>query len=285
MILRFECYGAIALAIATGFAAAGPTGDGSLKPRILGGTTTNKSDYPFIVYLHNAAEKTFCGGSIISADWILTAAHCIKTAKASDIAVYIGQADYNPDPSKASSVSSITTHPGYDDSTMVNDLSLLKLSSPITSSGNSSTISIDSTSVGDGVTVTALGWGYTSPTGSSASTQLKKGDLKTLSKAECSPKDSKFTGNNGATICVAADTGTDTCPGDSGGPLIRQVDGKNVLVGITSFGTAGSGQSITVNCGGNGMVSLFTHAYYYESFINSTTGGLREIQGAHISGG
>ncbi|KAJ1668464.1 hypothetical protein IW140_000295 [Coemansia sp. RSA 1813] len=279
----FALYGALALASSSMLASASPVGNSgssNLRPRILGGSDASKSDYPFIVYLQNTAEKTFCGGSIISEDWVLTAAHCIKTASASDIKVYIGQAEYNPDPSKATAVSSITTHPGYDDSSMVNDLSLLKLAKPITTSGNSSTISVDTTSVGDGVTVTALGWGYTSENGSSASKNLKKADLKTLSQAECGAKDTKFTGNNGARICVAADTGSDTCPGDSGGPLIRQVNGQNELVGVTSFGTAGAGQSISVSCGGPGMVSLFTHVNYYKSFIDSTTGGLRQIEGS-----
>ncbi|KAJ2395985.1 Kallikrein-14 [Coemansia sp. RSA 2559] len=284
----YALYGAIALASSSMLASASPAdhlGHGSLKARILGGSGANKSNYPFIVYLQNTAEQTYCGGSIISDDWVLTAAHCIKTASASDLHVYIGQAEYNPDPSKATAVSSVTTHPGYDDSTMVNDLSLIKLATPITTNGNSSTISVDSSSVGDGVTLTALGWGYTSETGTTASKNLKEADLTTLSQAECGAKDTKFTGNNGATICVAADKGGDTCPGDSGGPLIRQVNGNNVLVGVTSFGTAGSGQSITVNCGGSGMVSLFTHVSYYKSFIESTTGGLRQIQGSNTDEG
>ncbi|KAJ2551392.1 hypothetical protein EV175_003710 [Coemansia sp. RSA 1933] len=283
----FALYGAIALASGPILGSASPVGhsESSLKPRILGGSDANKSNYPFIVYLQNTAEQTYCGGSIISDDWVLTAAHCIKTASASDINVYIGQAEYNPDPSKATSVSSITTHPGYDDSSMVNDLSLLKLSSPITTSGNSSTIAVDTSSVGDGVTVTALGWGYTSETSTTASKNLKMADLTTLSQAECGSKDTKFTGNDGARICVAADKGNDTCPGDSGGPLIRQVNGSNVLVGVTSFGTAGSDQSITVNCGGSGMVSIFTHVNYYKSFIDSTTGGLRQIEGSNTAEG
>ncbi|KAJ2664756.1 hypothetical protein IWW48_000704 [Coemansia sp. RSA 1200] len=280
----FAVLGAIALASGSILASTSHvhhSGSSSLHPRILGGSEANKSEYPFIVYLQNKAEKTFCGGSIISDDWVITAAHCIKTASADDIKLYIGMAEYNPDPSKATAVTSVTVHPAYDDSSMVNDLALLKLGSPITSSGNSSTISIDTTSVGDGVTVTALGWGYTSENGSSSSKNLKKADLKTLSQAECGAKDTKFTGNDGARICVAADTGSDTCPGDSGGPLIRQVDGNNVLVGITSFGTAGPGQTITASCGGAGMVSLFTHVNHYKSFVDSTTGGLRQIQGVN----
>ncbi|KAJ2799886.1 Tryptase gamma [Coemansia guatemalensis] len=250
----------------------------NLMPRIMGGSNADFSKYPFIVYLYNEADKTFCGGSIISDQWVLTAAHCIKSASTSDLLVYVGQAEYNLDTSKGTKVSKIHNHPEYNDQSMVNDVSLLRLESPVTSD-KATTITIDTTSVGDGETLTALGWGYTSPTGTTASKQLQKGDLKTLSKEQCGSIDTNFNGNDGPRICVAADAGPDTCPGDSGGPLIREVGGKNVLVGITSFGTAGSGQSITSNCGGKGMVSIFTHANYFKSFIDSSTGGLRQIEG------
>ncbi|KAJ2311648.1 hypothetical protein IWW54_002524 [Coemansia sp. RSA 2705] len=272
---------ACALAVVTSvFAVPPPPKHGNnLLPRIMGGSQADYNKYPFIVYLYNQADKTFCGGSIISDVWILTAAHCIKSASSSDITVFVGQAEYALDMSKGSKVAEVNNHPQYDDSTMENDISLLRLESSI-SNGKVSTINIDTTSVGDGTKVTALGWGYTEPNGSQASKQLKKGDMTTLSKEKCGSIDSKFTGNDGPRICVAADTGTDTCPGDSGGPLIREVGGKTVLTGITSFGTAGSGQSITVNCGGQGMISIFTHANYFKSFIDSTTGGLRQIEGS-----
>ncbi|KAJ2814045.1 hypothetical protein FBU31_007372 [Coemansia sp. 'formosensis'] len=255
---------------------------GNLIPRIMGGSNAAKGAYPFVVYLYNANEKTYCGGSIISDTWILTAAHCIKTATANDISVFIGEITYNINPSQGAKVAEVHSHPQYNDQTMVNDISLLKLSKAITDK-NAGTISIDTTSVGDGIAVTALGWGFTSPTGSTPAQTLQQGSLKTLSQAQCSQKDTKFNGNNGARICVAGDTGTDTCPGDSGGPLIRKVGGNNVLVGITSFGTAGPGQQITASCGGAGMVSLFTHPYYFMSFINSTVGQLRQIQGSNSS--
>ncbi|KAI8326512.1 trypsin-like serine protease [Martensiomyces pterosporus] len=249
-----------------------PRRDHHLAPRIMGGSTASKGAYPFIVYLHNNAEHTFCGGSILSSQWVVTAAHCIKTAKISDIDVYVGQYNYNLDTSKATGLVEMHVHPQYNDASMVNDIALLRLSKPISS--NASPIEIDTGSVGDGITVTALGWGFTSPTGKTASQDLKQGDLTTLSTAQCQQKDTKFTGNNGPRICVAADRGTDTCPGDSGGPLIRKVNGRNKLLGITSFGTAGPGQQITVNCGGSGMISLFTHVNSFTSFIQSATGGL-----------
>jgi len=38
-------------------------------------------------------------------------------------------------------------------------------------------------------------------------------------------------------ICAQGDNGTDSCSGDSGGPLMSQVDFKWYLTGIVSFGT------------------------------------------------
>ncbi|KAJ2661750.1 hypothetical protein IW148_003259 [Coemansia sp. RSA 1199] len=273
-----------AVAIASVFAAPPPPPpDHNLIPRIMGGSDADYSKYPFIVYLYNQADKSFCGGSIISDMWILTAAHCIKQASASDILVFIGQAEYSLDTSKGTKVAAVNNHPQYNDATMENDISLIRLASAITNK-QVSTISIDTSSVGDGTKVTALGWGYTGPNSSQASKQLKKGDLKTLSREQCGSIDTKFTGNDGARICVAADAGPDTCPGDSGGPLVRQVGGKTVLVGITSFGTSGPGQAVTANCGGKGMISIFTHANYFKSFIDSTTGGLRQVEGSNDKG-
>ncbi|KAJ2497970.1 hypothetical protein GGH96_004685 [Coemansia sp. RSA 1972] len=271
------------VAIASFVFAAPPPPGHNLIPRIMGGSDADYSKYPFIVYLYNQADKSFCGGSIISDSWILTAAHCIKQASASDILVFIGQAEYNLDTSKGTKIAAVANHPQYNDATMENDISLIRLQSAITNK-QVSTIALDTSSVGDGTKVTALGWGYTSPTSTQASKQLKLGDLKTLSREQCGSIDTKFTGNDGARICVAADEGADTCPGDSGGPLVRQVGGKTVLVGITSFGTSGPGQAVTANCGGKGMISIFTHANYFKSFIDSTTGGLRQVQGSNDVG-
>ncbi|KAJ1736175.1 hypothetical protein LPJ61_000134 [Coemansia biformis] len=272
------------LAVAVAVLALPAGGQGaSLMPRIMGGSDANYDDYRFIVYMYNSVDKTFCGGSIVSDDWILTAAHCVKEASGKDITVFVGQAEYALDMAKGTKAAQIHSHPQYNDQSMVNDIALVRMPSPV--KGNVVSVNIDTSSVGDGVTLRALGWGYTSPSGSKASKKLQQGDLKTLTKQQCGPVDTSFTGNDGARICVAADAGPDTCPGDSGGPLVRTVGGKTVLTGLTSFGTAGPGKPITSNCGAKGMVSIFTHVNHFKSFIDSTTGGLREVQGDGKSDG
>ncbi|KAJ2031982.1 hypothetical protein GGI08_009318, partial [Coemansia sp. S2] len=44
--------------------------------RILGGSNASSDMFPFIVHLFKDGNP-FCGGALISKDWVLTAAHCV----------------------------------------------------------------------------------------------------------------------------------------------------------------------------------------------------------------
>ena len=53
--------------------------DQNLDKRIVDGRNTKPHAFPFIVSLHRFSDNEhFCGGSLISESWILTAAHCLK---------------------------------------------------------------------------------------------------------------------------------------------------------------------------------------------------------------
>ena len=48
------------------------------KEKIIGGIEAEEGDFPYQVSLRLLRGNHFCGGSIISNQWILTAAHCFK---------------------------------------------------------------------------------------------------------------------------------------------------------------------------------------------------------------
>ena len=61
--------------------------------RIVGGSDVSDSDkYPWMVGLSRSG-KFYCGGSLISNSWVLTAAHCMKGENVRNVKVVLGEYD------------------------------------------------------------------------------------------------------------------------------------------------------------------------------------------------
>lgn len=73
------------------------TKTGAAPPRIIGGHLADPGEWPFMVALYDGREKdlskirdaTFCGGFLISNEWILTAAHCLYRSTDDTFQYYI----------------------------------------------------------------------------------------------------------------------------------------------------------------------------------------------------
>jgi len=98
--------------------------------RIIGGAESTPDTYPWMVSLQSKDGQHFCGASLISNQWVLTAAHCVNEDNAGDLQVVISEFDLTTKSQQevTRSISQISYHKDYGDD---NDIAILKLSSPV----------------------------------------------------------------------------------------------------------------------------------------------------------
>lgn len=245
--------------------------------RIAGGQEASITTCPWQVMINeiipSGADKPgrqFCGGTLISSFWVITAAHCTDKRNANTMLVITGQENLfksTPD-TQMILVARIVQHPNYRRSTVDNDISLLLLRSPVVLSKTSYPICLPSRFVNynfDNEHGEATGWG-TAEIGGESSSELRQVSLPILSTKTCKNNNkigSKITDNMFCTY----HPGKDTCTGDSGGPLSWE-DRKTErvhLVGIVSFG---------VGCNQIGFPGVYTKVTNYLDWIQQSTGVL-----------
>ena len=97
----------------------------------MGGEETEVNEYPWMVALVNPGLKTpWCGGSLVSAQHVLTAAHCTHGHTAASIEVLVGEHDTSDSEADRHNISAITDHPSYNHTTLDFDISVLTLAAP-----------------------------------------------------------------------------------------------------------------------------------------------------------
>nr|AAV84209.1 chymotrypsin [Culicoides sonorensis] len=200
--------------------------------RIVGGSNAALGQFPYQVSLRTPSGFHFCGGSIYSNRWIVTAAHCIVGDSPSNVRVAVGTIYTGQGIIHA--VSRLTPHPNYNSNLLTNDIGLVQTSTTISFTTTVQPIALGSTSVGGGVTAVASGWGNTY-TGGGAPTTLQYLNVRTITNTECKNLHSA-TGNSALVydnvICTYLSSGKGMCNGDSGGPLVA----NNQLIGAVSWG-------------------------------------------------
>lgn len=114
------------------------TAQNTLQKRIIGGRPAQFGEYPWLAHIRIAEYQ--CGGVLISANMVATAAHCIQQAQLPDITVYLGELDtqnlghiHEPLPVEKHSVLQKIIHPRFNFRITQPDrydLALLKLARP-----------------------------------------------------------------------------------------------------------------------------------------------------------
>uniref|UniRef100_A0A3B4UEW2 chymotrypsin n=1 Tax=Seriola dumerili TaxID=41447 RepID=A0A3B4UEW2_SERDU len=207
----------------------------AIKPQVSGynkivnGETAVSGSWPWQVSLQDGRGFHFCGGSLINQYWVVTAAHC----RVSNHRVILGEHDRqsNGEPIQVKNIA--ITHPYYNSQNFNNDITLLRLSSPVQMTSRVSPVCLasSSTSIPSGTKCVTTGWGKTA-----SPRYLQQTSLPLLSPAQCR----QYWGYNRITdamICAGA-SGVSSCQGDSGGPLVCENSGVWSLMGIVSWGTS-----------------------------------------------
>ncbi|KAH8252832.1 hypothetical protein KR032_002042, partial [Drosophila birchii] len=210
--------------------------------RIMHGRDATIGSAPFMAYIMRN-QKLHCGGTIIHQRYILTAAHCIE----SDLTVRLGEYNSNTNPDCVGpscmplhqdiSIAAVSRHKNYVARQYINDIALLKLSRDIQFNSNIMPICLllNPTHAPQRRQWQAFGWGQTHRGPSSSVLQTTK--LDHYQNSHCEQRLNVQLSNNQACLGLQ---GSDTCSGDSGGPMVTQinVDGVNryLQLGIVSFG-------------------------------------------------
>lgn len=193
---------------------------------IIGGTTDNGDPSVVAIFAHQpgATSGSLCTGSVISPTAVLTAAHCVDpvTVGAGNVfEVYTGTVFGQSAPL---AVASTTFDPAFDVNNLQNghDIAMVKLAPPTALAPLAVNRGAPATGavrlVGFGMNTHISVAQLPSGAGTKRQTTTQLTDVSNI-------------------LLNIGDTSHQTCHGDSGGPAFQTINGQEVIVGVTSFGS------------------------------------------------
>ncbi|CAI9581270.1 unnamed protein product, partial [Staurois parvus] len=211
----------------------------SESQRIVGGSPSAWGRWPWVASLRWDGRHV-CGGSIISSQWVMSAAHCFVLSNFLTVGrwkVHVGFTSLNP--STTVSIRSIYYNGLYNPETNDFDVALIKTSQPMAFSETLRPVCLPRThqefeAKGN---CWISGWGHVSEDPGQLSPVLREAKVHLISRNICN-QSSHYPGMISERMLCAGylDGKVDSCQGDSGGPLVCQEGGLWWQVGIVSWG-------------------------------------------------
>ncbi|KAI9559089.1 hypothetical protein GHT06_015878 [Daphnia sinensis] len=248
--------------------------------RIVGGSESAPNEFPWMVHIQAKywdGSWAPCGGTLISKDWVLTAAHCLfevinakLTLGAHDITNTSSSLRINVDRW------AFVVHPSWYAWDVENNIALIRLPFSVSPSVNIQAACLpfvnDPDQVNDNVVVT--GWGnFSYAAGSGQSPVLRKMDTTVVSSlgmdGECQQLASvgPFSGDN--VICGDGSLQRHYCYGDDGGPMnyYNQEWDRWFVIGVAGMGDP------SLRCfQGTDEPNVFVRVRGYLNWIEGVTG-------------
>lgn len=219
----------------------------NVEQPIFGGAVASGAFYDATVGLVQRSggtlyRDTFCSGTLVTPDVVVTAAHCLdvgkrktRTASPDTLGVIVAIDALNDPNPYASAVVEAVIHPGYDSRQLLNDIGLLRLAAPVPASVATPVpalpASLGFTASDVGATLNFAGFGQTETGGSDVRMEVD-GVLGGLgcTVAGC------YGADDPATQISYEQQTAGPCFGDSGGPAFIDRGGQWYLGGVTSWG-------------------------------------------------
>jgi len=260
--------------------------DGLVGARVVGGDAIAITDAPWQAALLYSNSLQFCGATILSSSWLLTAAHCVDNGLGSiDVEVIVGKAVLSSTTSADHrQVKRLVVHPDWEaEANGVADIALVEMAAPLPIDGIS--VEVASLPTGKssaawppaGQAYTVSGWGCVvavTPNQDSCPGDNYSDILESVTVNDLAgPAGSSTCGSTPSgsflseyMICAGAvDGGVDACFGDSGGPLMVREGGQNVLAGVVSSG---------FGCAQPDLPGLYTRVTTYLEWMHSVFAAL-----------
>jgi secreted trypsin-like serine protease len=249
------------------------------QPKIINGTVANLGEVPWQVALfkdpNDVYQSQYCGGTLIDASHVITAAHCEQTVK-NYIAAGIIDLN-NVSQGQIREVRRWIVHPNYDPNTMDNDIAVLELVSPLDLQAcgsncraiNYITPSLEPSLMPVFTEALISGWGNRIQGLNEENLQdfpnmLEYALVFTVDCLDGTNYSASEISSN--MFCAGANNyWHDTCQGDSGGPFVVN-DGTEdgvILAGVVSWGTG---------CAATGYPGVYTRVANYTSWLSQNIG-------------
>ncbi|XP_012510847.1 PREDICTED: transmembrane protease serine 4 isoform X2 [Propithecus coquereli] len=232
----------------------------NMKNRVVGGAEASVDSWPWQVSIQYNKHH-ICGGSILDAHWILTAAHCFRMFL--DVPNWKVRAGSdrlgNSHSLSVAKIIVIESNPMYPKE---KDIALVKLQHPLRFSATVRPICLPffDEELAPATPLWVIGWGVTEGHGGKMSDVLMQASVQVIDSTRCNAEDAYQGEVTEKMLCAGIpEGGVDTCQGDSGGPLMYQSDQWQV-VGIVSWG---------YGCGSPSTPGVYTKVTAYLNWIYS----------------